>query len=161
MPKLPRTWVRVDGLVFSTASDALFLYTGLNAGETVERLRFNYRIMGRTNESELLDWWQPWYVGLCVVPTTTDPADLDAYTQRNAVDWMWWEAAYMRPHSRTATPGQVDLLYPGEDYERDCRSKRIVQDLVGESLVFSFSNAGGSALTDMTVNVTVSMLVLG
>jgi hypothetical protein len=161
VPKLPREWAHVSANVLATRDDVIYAYPLLNAGQTVARIRFHFRIYGRTNESDLDVPFDAYYIGVAIVPTISDPADFNAWADRDTVDWVWWEGCHFRPYFQVGTPGQVWLFYPGEDYERDCKAQRLVTDLVGESVIFSFARSGGTVLTDQRVNFNASILVLG
>lgn len=161
MPKLPRVWRHESANVLNTRDDTIFLFNNVNPGQSVVRIRFHYRIMGRTNESDMEVPFDAYYVGVALVSSLANPADLNAWADRDTVDWMWWEGAHFTPVNGTGTPGQTWLFYPRSDYERDCHAQRHWQGAVAGSVIFSFARSGGVVLTEQRVNVVASILLLG
>lgn len=161
MPRLPRVWYRESANILNTRDGVLALGPFIPPGVTVERVRFHYQIYGRMNESELEVPFDAYYAGIALVERFYNPADLHAWSDRNSVDWMWWEGAHFRPVMGVGTPGQAWLFYPENDFERDCQSKRTYKGTDQGQVVFSFARSGGSALTVQRVNCVASILTLG
>lgn len=161
MPKLPRTWVRGSANILDTRDFNLFLITTIQPGQTVERIHLSYRIMGRWSESEILELFDAYYVGIQVVSSTVVLPDNDAYANRSSDKWLWWEGAHYVATPYTGSPGQVLLTYPRDGAVRDIRAKRLNSTQQTQSVVFSFARSGGPVLTDQRVNANASVLLLG
>lgn len=161
MPRLPRLWYRDSVNQLATRDGTLALGPFIPPGVTVERVRFHYRIYGRTNESDIDVPFDAYYVGIALAERFYDPLNLQAWGDRNSVDWMWWEGAHFKPVMQTGSPGQSWLFYPETDSERDCKAKRTYNGLDQGQVIFSYGRSGGSVLTDQRVNVVASILTLG
>jgi hypothetical protein len=161
VPKLPRTWIRRSVNILATRDGNLYIVITVNPGQTVERVRFSYRIFGRWSESTLADRFDPYYVGIQFVDANLVLAANEAWQARNTADWMWWEGAHPKVVMGAGSPGQSWLFYPAVGIERDVHAKRLNNTAGPYSVVFSFAQSGGTALTDCRVNVVASTLLLG
>lgn len=161
MPKLPRTWVRGSANILDTRDFNLYVVTTVQPGQTVERIHLSYRIMGRWSESEILELFDAYYVGIQVISSAVVLPDNDAYVNRNSQKWLWWEGAHYNATPYTGSPGQVLLTYPRDGSVRDIRAKRLNSTQQTQSVVFSFARSGGPVLTDQRVNANASVLLLG
>ena len=160
MAKLNRIWFRQSANILATR-DGILNICPINVGETVERIHLRYRIWGRTNESDVLDLFDAYYVGVAIAHFNVPPAEMHAWSDRNSVDWLWWEGAHAVSVNGVSVAGQSILTYPRDQSERDIRAKRGPR-LSGEadSVFFSFARSGGTALTEQSVNVNASVLTI-
>lgn len=161
MPRLPRLWYRESANQLATRDGVLAIGPFIPPGVTVERIRFHFRIYGRTNESDLEVPFDAYYIGVSLEERFYDPANLHAYSDRNSVDWLWWEGAHFTPVLTIGSPGQAWLFYPRNDYERDVQSKRTYKGTDQGQVIFSYARSGGTVLTDQRVNVVASILTVG
>lgn len=160
MAKLNRVWQRQSANILATRDDTLALGV-INVGETVERIHLRYRIWGRVSESTVLSFFDAYYVGVCVADESEPPSNLHAWSDRNAVDWLWWEGAHAVTVNGVGSAGQTIITYPRDNSERDIRAKRGPRTIDGPNTVwFSFARSGGTVFTDQSVNVNASVLTI-
>lgn len=160
MAKLNRVWQRQSANELATRDDILSLGV-IALGETVERIHLRWRIWGRTNESTYLGIFDAYYVGVALAPFNVAPSTLHAWTQRNAVDWLWWQGAHATPVNGVSVSGQTTLIYPRDTMDVDIRAKRGPRESGDpDSVFFSFARSGGVVLTDQAVNVNASVLTI-
>lgn len=160
MAKLNRSWFRTSANELATRDDILNIGTIL-VGETVERIHLRWRIWGRTNESTYLDIFDAYYVGVALAPFNVAPSDMHAWSDRNTVDWLWWQGAHATPVNGIGVSGQTTLIYPRDTADIDIRAKRGPRQLGDpDSVFFSFARSGGVVLTDQSVNVNASVLTI-
>ncbi|MGH7393601.1 MAG: hypothetical protein ACREM3_29730 [Candidatus Rokuibacteriota bacterium] len=160
MAKLNRVWQRQSANELATRDDILSLGV-IGLGETVERIHLRWRIWGRTNESTVLDLFDAYYVGVCLGPAVGPPSSFHAWSDRNTVDWLWWQGAHAIHVNGVGSAGQTILTYPRDTADIDIRAKRGPRQ-VGDpdTIFFSFARSGGVVLTDQSVNVNASVLTI-
>lgn len=161
MPRLPRIWIRDAANILATRDGTLFLAPTIPPGVTVARIHFTWQIFGYVSESDLADTFDAYYVGISTQERFADPANLNAYADRNSVDWQWWKGAHFRPVFGVGTPGRAWLFYGGDDAVVDVKAQRTYSGTDQGAVCFSFARSGGAALGDERVNVAASILTLG
>lgn len=164
MPKLPRTWTSFSSNILDTRDSVLYVGPTVTEGQTVRRVVARWRIEGYTNESTFYDVFDAYYIGFRIVDIFDVIPDQTAWTQRNAVDWSWWEGAHADVVFGVGTPGRAHLTYPRDAYRIDFDTQRLVTSAEfpnGASLVFCFARSGGVVLSDQRVNVVGRVLTLG
>lgn len=160
-PKLPRNWTRFSMNELSTRDDSFVVVGGIAPGQTIERVRFHYRIMGRTNTSDVLGLFDAYYIGIQVAAEFAPIPAQAAWINRSSQTWTWWEGAHFTPYRDIVTTGQTTLIYPRDDFERDIHAKRLWTGDTNGAVWFCFARSGGTVLTDQAVNVVGSCLLLG